>query len=74
MEREAKKLKKLKEEELRKKIREDQLIQVQNKICKKKDVKSADEQRIAAEVRETKLRQQYMNANKAMVEMKAWKS
>ncbi|CAD8195383.1 unnamed protein product [Paramecium pentaurelia] len=74
MEREAKKLKKQKEEELRKKIREEQLIEVQNKISQKKQIKSAEEQRIAAEVRETKLRQQYMNANKAMVEMKAWKS
>ncbi|CAD8115410.1 unnamed protein product [Paramecium sonneborni] len=74
MEREAKRMKKQKEEELRKKIREEQLIQVQNKISNKKQVKSAEEQRIAAEVRETKLRQQYMNANKAMVEMKAWKS
>ncbi|CAD8194680.1 unnamed protein product [Paramecium pentaurelia] len=74
MEREAKRMKKQKEEDLRKKIREEQLLQVQNKISNKKQVKSAEEQRIAAEVRETKLRQQYMNANKAMVEMKAWKS
>ncbi|CAK93853.1 unnamed protein product (macronuclear) [Paramecium tetraurelia] len=43
MEREAKILKQQKEEELRKKIREEQLIEVQNKISQKKQIKSAEE-------------------------------
>ncbi|CAD8189940.1 unnamed protein product [Paramecium octaurelia] len=43
-------------------------------ISQKKQIKSAEKQRIAAEVRKTKLTQQYMNANKAMIQMKAWKS
>lgn len=47
---------------------------MQQKISKKKKDKQKEEERIAAEVKETKLKQQYMNANKAMVEEKAWKS
>lgn len=49
-------------------------MEVQGRISNKKDYKRKEEERIAAEVKETRLKQQYMNANKAMVEEKAWKS
>jgi hypothetical protein len=74
MERESKRIKKEKEAQLRKDIREQQLVEVQGLIKDKKTKKQLEEERIAREVKETRLKQQYMNANKAMVEEKAWKS
>ena len=43
------------------------------KILSKKDEKKIEEDKIAREEKETKLKQQYMNANKEIVEQMAWK-
>lgn len=44
-----------------------------NKINKKKLDKKAEDERLAKELKEIRLNRQYMNANAAMVEEKAWK-
>jgi hypothetical protein len=73
-----KKLQKLKEaeDEKRKKeeLREKSLLEVHAKITKKKDDKKTELERIAQELREIKLKRQYLNADKAVLEAKAWKS
>ena len=43
------------------------------KISQKKKEKKAEEDRLAKELKEIKLQRQYLNANRAMVEEKAWK-
>ena len=48
-------------------------MEVYEKINKKKKDKKAEEDRLAKELKEIKLQRQYLNANKAMVEEKAWK-
>lgn len=57
----------------KKAIREQGLIEAYEKINKKKRDKAAEDARLAKELKEIKLQRQYMNANAAMVEEKAWK-
>lgn len=44
-----------------------------DKVNKKKSDKQREEERLAKELKEIKLQRQYLNANAAMVEEKAWK-
>jgi len=46
---------------------------VYDKVNKKKSDKQREEERLAKELKEIKLQRQYLNANAAMVEEKAWK-
>ena len=57
----------------RKQIREKGLIEAYEKINKKKKDKKEEDERLAKELKEIRLQRQYMNANAAMVEEKAWK-
>merc|ERR1712072_338681 len=45
---------------------------VHGKIDRKKKAKADEEARLAQELKEIRLQRQYMNANAAMVEEKAW--
>ena len=47
--------------------------EVYQKISQKKQKKSEEEAKLAKELKEIKLQRQYLNANRAMVEEKAWK-
>ena len=49
------------------------LLEVHGKIEKKKKEKAEEEARLAQELKEIRLQRQYLNANAAMVEEKAWK-
>lgn len=49
------------------------LLEVYEKINQKKKEKKQEEDRLAKELKEIKLQRQYLNANRAMVEEKAWK-
>lgn len=49
------------------------LMEVYDKINQKKKGKKQEEDRLAKELKEIKLQRQYLNANRAMVEEKAWK-
>lgn len=49
------------------------LLEVYEKINLKKKEKKQEEDRLAKELKEIKLQRQYLNANRAMVEEKAWK-
>jgi hypothetical protein len=60
-------------ERKRKEMREKGLIEAYEKINKKKKDKKAEDERLAKELKEIRLQRQYMNANAAMVEEKAWK-
>ena len=53
--------------------REKGLMEVYEKINHKKKEKKQEEDRLAKELKEIKLQRQYLNANRAMVEEKAWK-
>jgi cell division protein FtsB len=53
--------------------REKGLVEVYEKISQKKREKKQEEDRLAKELKEIKLQRQYLNANRAMVEEKAWK-
>jgi hypothetical protein len=53
--------------------REKGMLEVHGKIEKKKKEKKIEEDRLAKELKEIKLQRQYLNANRAMVEEKAWK-
>lgn len=57
----------------KKAIREQGLIEAYEKINKKKKDKQEEDARLAKELKEIRLQRQYMNANAAMVEEKAWK-
>ena len=57
----------------KKQIREQGLIEAYEKINKKKKDKKEEDERLAKELKEIRLQRQYMNANAAMVEEKAWK-
>ena len=60
--------------EAKKKAMRDQgLIEAYEKINKKKKDKAEEDARLAQELKEIRLQRQYMNANAAMVEEKAWK-
>lgn len=66
----------MKQEDLEKKkkmMREAQLIEAYEQINKKKKEKAEEDARLAKELKEIRLNRQYMNANAAMVEEKAWK-
>lgn len=68
--------KKRDEEELiatTKAAREKGLLEAFGNINLKKKEKREEEERLAKELKEIKLQRQYLNANAAMVEMKAWK-
>lgn len=54
-------------------MREKGLIEAYEKINKKKKDKQEEDARLAKELKEIRLQRQYMNANAAMVEEKAWK-
>ena len=56
-----------------KNAREKGLQEVYDKINLKKKDKKTEEDRLAKELKEIKLQRQYLNANRAMVEEKAWK-
>ena len=71
--REEQKRQKEEMEQKRKEIREKGLIEAYEKINKKKKDKAAEDARLAKELKEIRLQRQYMNANAAMVEEKAWK-
>lgn len=49
------------------------MLEVYGNINKKKNDKADEEARLAKELKEIKLQRQYLNANAAMVEEKAWK-
>lgn len=49
------------------------LLEVYDKISKKKKDKRAEEERLAKELKEIKLQRQYLNANAAMVEEMRYK-
>ena len=67
---EAKRIAKKEFEEQEKKklnqIREKSLLEVFTKIVDKKDKKRSEEERLAKELREIKLKRQYMNANEVL--------
>ena len=48
-------------------------MEAYEKINKKKQDKRDEDERLAKELKEIKLQRQYLNANAAMVEYKAWK-
>lgn len=73
-EREAKKLQLAQEQEKAKILREKGLVEVYEKISTKKAQKKEEEERIAREAKEIKMKRQYLNANQAIVEEMAWKS
>jgi len=74
-ERKVQKLKLIEDEKKRQQeIREKSLLVVHEKIQVKKEDKKVELQRIAKELREIKLKRQYMNADKALLEAKAWQS
>lgn len=54
-------------------IREQGLRDAYERISKKKKDKQDEDERLAKELKEIRLQRQYMNANAAMVEEKAWK-
>lgn len=56
-----------------KQAREKGMLEVYDKISKKKQDKRDEEARLAKELKEIRLQRQYLNANAAMVEEKAWK-
>ena len=56
-----------------KEVREKGLLEAYEKINKKKQDKRDEDERLAKELKEIKLQRQYLNANAAMVEYKAWK-
>jgi hypothetical protein len=58
---------------LKKQIKEKNLSEAYGKINKKKKDKKDEDDRLAKELKEIRLNRQYMNANAAMVEEKAWK-
>merc|ERR1711935_442776 len=60
-------------DEKKRQIREQGLIEAYEKINKKKNDKRVEDERLAKELKEIRLQRQYMNANAAMVEEKAWK-
>ncbi len=53
-------------------VRDKGLVEVYDKISTKKKIKREEEERLAKELKEIKLQRQYLNANAAMVEYKAW--
>ena len=72
--RRADKLRQQQELEAKKKaMREKGLMEAYEKINKKKKDKQEEDARLAKELKEIRLQRQYMNANAAMVEEKAWK-
>ena len=54
-------------------LREKNMLTVYDKISAKKKAKAAEQARLEKELEEIKLKRQYLNANKALVEEKAWK-
>jgi hypothetical protein len=59
-------------ESINKAAREKGLLEAYGNINQKKKEKRDEEERLAKELKEIKLQRQYLNANAAMVEMKAW--
>lgn len=72
-ERLEKQLKKEAEEAKRKEAREKGLLEAYDRISEKKRLKKEEEERLAAELRKIKLQREYLNADKSMMEKKAWK-
>lgn len=72
---ERRNLKRHQEEELERKMREARekgMKEVHSKISNKKKTKKEEEEQLAKELKEIRLQRQYLNANRAMVEAKAW--
>jgi hypothetical protein len=61
------------EEAKRKEAREKGLIEAYERISEKKRLKKEEEDRLAAELRKIKLQREYLNADKSMMEKKAWR-
>jgi len=55
-----------------KEAREKGMKQVHGSIANKKKNKKEEEEQLAKELKEIRLQRQYLNANRAMVEAKAW--
>lgn len=74
---EENKKKKLMEEEKKQKayqeMREKGLLSAYEKINAKKEARMAEQKKLEKELKEIKLKRQYLNANRALVEEKAWK-
>lgn len=74
---EEKNKKKLEEKEQKMKIyqemREKGLLTAYEKINAKKQARMAEQKKLEKELKEIKLKRQYLNANRALVEEKAWK-
>ena len=58
---------------MKKEIREKGICDAYDKISKKKQEKKEQDEKLAKELKEISLQRQYMNANAAMVEEKAWR-
>ena len=61
------------EEAKRKEVRERGLLEAYDRISEKKRLRKEEEDRLAAELRKIKLQREYLNADKSMMEKKAWK-
>ena len=72
-ERYEKQYKKEQEELKRRQAREKGLLEAYERISEKKRLKKEEEDRLAAELRQIKLQREYLNADKSMMEKKAWK-
>ena len=72
-ERMEKKRKKEAEETKRREARERGLLEAYDRISEKKRLKKEEEDRLAAELRKIKLQREYLNADKSMMEKKAWR-
>jgi hypothetical protein len=64
---------KLRKERLMQQAREKGLLSVHERIGEKKKSKQVEQDKLAKELREIQLKRQYLQANRALVEEKAWK-
>jgi hypothetical protein len=62
-----------KKEKMYQEVREKGLLTAYEKINAKKQARAAEQKKLEKELKEIKLKRQYMNANRALVEEKAWK-
>lgn len=64
---------KVKKEKQYQEMREKGLLSAYDKINAKKQARELEQKKLEKELKEIKLKRQYMNANRALVEEKAWK-
>ena len=62
-----------KKEKLYQEVREKGLLTAYEKINAKKQARLSEQKKLEKELKENKLKRQYLNANRALVEEKAWK-